>query len=1009
STISATTDQNTSNNASSNQTTALAAADLDLTLTPSATNVVAGEAYSFSLTSTNHGPNALASDASQTISFTVPVGSSVTSQPAGGSWTCAPSTGYPLASGATINCTLPGALAVNATTSALVVNAVSNIAGTVSAAFAVSAKKGDGTPMEDGDLSNNTRNVSITSSSGSDVAVVKTASPTVVAQNANVTYTLTPRHNGGEQPGGGGGTITVTDTLGANLTFVSASGTGWSCIGPGPTITCTRPGPYTGGNFTNMPAITVVATATALGTLGNTAVIAIPETDPDTNNNTSSINITATNDADLAITKTASLNPVLPGQGFNYILAVRNLGPLALPGGQTVTVTDSLPPGVQLTGQPTGSGWICTPAAGFPLPGAAISCTSTGALGTNANANAITVPVSLIGATTETNTACVALAGAGPVDPDPGLTDDNCAGAAVTASTTQADLQITKVASGTVIAGQDLTYTINVANLDPDTSTNVVVTDALGSLVNTGGLQSITTSLGTCTPAVLPANGTSQTLTCNLGNMVSGANATITVVVRPSIAATGARVNTATVRSPNVGDPNQANNTASASSTVTAIVDLRAGKTATPSSVPAGTPITFIATLINDGPSTAQNARVTDTLPANAILVGSPVASNGGTCTVPPVGTAGGTLVCTWASVPAASQRTATYRMRPLGTAAGQNVVNSVVVSTTTAETTLSNNSATTTTAVTAPDLDIVINKVDSADPINLGQFTTYTITVNNAGPSYGTNVVMTDVFPATGSNPTATFSYQGFLTVDSSGTCSTQPAIGAIGGTLVCAFPGLDSGQTATVTYRMRAESLLVPGATSGTVFNGATVVVNETERTLANNFIQEFTTTNRVAIATDLALTKTAPATAVTAGASLVYTLTVLNNGPLPSDGSQVIDTLPPGATFVSAPGCVNAAGTVMCSVGALGVGASKVFSLTVQLANPYNGARPLTNTATVDAPGDTVPGNNTSTATTPVAANPNVVGVPTLSQWGLIILSALLGLLALGVTRRRNKQQL
>jgi hypothetical protein len=87
-------------------------------------------------------------------------------------------------------------------------------------------------------------------------------------------------------------------------------------------------------------------------------------------------------------------------------------------------------------------------------------------------------------------------------------------------------------------------------------------------------------------------------------------------------------------------------------------------------------------------------------------------------------------------------------------------------------------------------------------------------------------------------------------------------------------------------------------------------------------------------------------------------------------------------------------------------LGIGASKVFTLTVQLANPYNGARPLVNTASIDAPGDTVPGNNTSTSTTPIAADPNVVGVPTLSQWGLIILSTLLGLLAVGVTRRRHK---
>jgi uncharacterized repeat protein (TIGR01451 family) len=386
--------------------------------------------------------------------------------------------------------------------------------------------------------------------------------------------------------------------------------------------------------------------------------------------------------------------------------------------------------------------------------------------------------------------------------------------------------------------------------------------------------------------------------------------------------------------------------------------------------------------------------------------MGTPTASNGGSCTFPPAGTAGGTLVCTYASVPAGEQRTATYRMRPLASAQGGTVVNGIVVSTVTNESSTANNTATTTTAVTAPDLDILINKVDSADPINLGQLTTYTITVNNAGPSFGTNVVVTDVFPAPASAPTATFSYQGNLTINTGGSCSTQPAIGVIGGTLVCSFPGLDSGQTATITYQMRSESLLVGGATSGTVFNRASVTVNETERTLANNQVTEQTTTNRVAIATDMAITKTAGGGTLTPGGTVAYTLTVTNNGPLPSDGAQVIDNLPAGTTFVSAPGCVSTGLSVQCSVGPLAVAATKVFTVTLQLSNPYTGARPLLNTATVDAPGDTNPGNNSSQASSPVGADPgSAVGIPTLSEWGVLILVSLMGLLGVAVLRRKT----
>jgi len=502
-------------------------------------------------------------------------------------------------------------------------------------------------------------------------------------------------------------------------------------------------------------------------------------------------------------------------------------------------------------------------------------------------------------------------------------------------------------------------------------------------------------------------NGTSQNLSCSLGTLAAGAQATVTLVVRPNIAATGNRTNTATVRSTDVGDPDQSNNSGSVTSQVTALVDVTAAKTATPASVAAGAPITFVATIGNTGPSTAQTVQMVDTLPSNAAFIELVTVSGGGSCSPITAGTVGGTLTCTWTSITAGSQQTATYRMRPLGNAAGSNVVNSIAATTATAESNTSNNSATTTTPVTAAQLDILVNKVDSADPVDLGQPTTYTITINNSGPSYGTNVVMTDIFPAPGSAPTATFSYQGALTVNAGGVC-TEPTVGATSGTLRCVFPGLNSGQTATVTYAMRAETLTVAGATSGTAFNRASVTVDETETTLANNVVTHDTTARRLTVATDLALVKSAPVGPLAPGASLNYTLTVTNNGPLASDGAQVVDVLPAGVSFVSAVGCVNAAGTVRCAIGPLAVGASRTFTLVTALASPYTGARPLVNTATLDAPGDINPGNNSSTTTTTVSVPPSgTSSIPTMSEWGLIILSTLLGLMAWGQAARGRRR--
>ena len=69
---------------------------------------------------------------------------------------------------------------------------------------------------------------------------------------------------------------------------------------------------------------------------------------------------------------------------------------------------------------------------------------------------------------------------------------------------------------------------------------------------------------------------------------------------------------------------------------------------------------------------------------ARIALAYSPELRPGGFATATiTAGTIGGTLTCTWTSITAGSQQTATYRMRPLGNAAGSNVVNSIAATTT--------------------------------------------------------------------------------------------------------------------------------------------------------------------------------------------------------------------------------------------------------------------------------------------------------------------------------------
>ena len=164
------------------------------------------------------------------------------------------------------------------------------------------------------------------------------------------------------------------------------------------------------------------------------------------------------------------------------------------------------------------------------------------------------------------------------------------------------------------------------------------------------------------------------------------------------------------------------------------------------------------------------------------------------------------------------------------------------------------------------------------------------------------------------------------------------------------------------------------------------------------------------------DLMIRKTASSTSVFVGDPLVYTLTVVNNGPATATGVVVTDVLPPQVQFeavTASAGSCSCTSTIACVLGTVAVNAQVTITVTTRVLAPGNFVNaamvhgqqpdltPTNNEAVVplDAvvqpplPPETPlpPGEN---PTTPVAA------IPTLSEWGLLILATLLA--ALG--RRR-----
>ena len=100
------------------------------------------------------------------------------------------------------------------------------------------------------------------------------------------------------------------------------------------------------------------------GIIQNSASVAQPagQTDPWPGNHSSSVTVTGSNEADLRLTKAASISPVVPGQNYNWNITVRNTGPLAAAPGQFIDVTETIPAGLTVSAAPSSAGRAGVPA-----------------------------------------------------------------------------------------------------------------------------------------------------------------------------------------------------------------------------------------------------------------------------------------------------------------------------------------------------------------------------------------------------------------------------------------------------------------------------------------------------------------------------------------------------------------------------------------------------------------------------------------------------------------------
>ena len=275
-------------------------ADLSIHKFASADPVSTGSAFSYHVAVVNDGPE---DAAGVTMTDTLPPGVTFVS--------ATPSQGDCVHASGTVTCNLASVPSFESVTIQIAVTAP-EVVGTITNTASVS------TTDTDPDPTNNTATLdTMVVAPGADLALGKFAEPDPAATSAPLTYTLEVTNRGPDDATG----VTVTDTLPAGVSFVSASP---GCVHVSGTVTCT-----VGEVARDDQAIaTITVTTPSLpGTLENTASVDGNEPDPDTDNNSATIVTDLRTPADLGVTVADSPDPVATGGTLTYTTIVTNHGP----------------------------------------------------------------------------------------------------------------------------------------------------------------------------------------------------------------------------------------------------------------------------------------------------------------------------------------------------------------------------------------------------------------------------------------------------------------------------------------------------------------------------------------------------------------------------------------------------------------------------------------------------------------------------------------------------------
>jgi len=450
-----------------------------------------------------------------------------------------------------------------------------------------------------------------------------------------------------------------------------------------------------------------IAVSDTSATYVNTSVISgsnFPSTI--TKNLTLNVNSVSVEQANVEITKTASVSEIAVSNNFSYEIKVANIGSI---NASTLSVDDVLATGLVLNSIDAPD-WSCTGTT-------QINCTQ--ALLTPGTSSSIVLFVTAPDvAGTVTNSVSVSIA---EQDSDQ---SNNTAQVDVNIVTdavaSEADIAIVKTASqSSLTSGESLEWTLQITNNGPIDALDLSISDSLPVGYVASAVNSDT---AVCTMAGTVIN-------CTLDVLANQASSTVTISGTVNLSS-GSLQNSASVAS-STNDPNTDNNTAQTSVEVLAIplesADLAISKTASVQSVTSGEALEWTIEVVNRGPFTAANVVITDVLP-NGFDV-SEVSSNTSQCTIE-----SSIITCTIGALE--SQVSSTIIVSGSVSLESGSLRNTATVTSDTFDPDVSNNSVESSVIVEAPhvnsaDLAVSINSEASGSP---GDTLNFEIVTTNNG-----------------------------------------------------------------------------------------------------------------------------------------------------------------------------------------------------------------------------------------------------------------------------------